>query len=236
MPRIRPAAALNFFVNTTTMEAIRGMTSGLRRKTRLSEDIVTRMRCGDWQGNLPAGGDIMQRRHDSQVGPSKTGSAASAVLLSLRGITRAWAIRGTVCLMLLGSTGCMLPGHGTGVIQHSPDSSVAAWVVYDYITMPLSFEASALQTLHVDWCHTSRPKSTHRLWVSSVGADCSWCHASEFVHLAFSPDSHHLAVVAPFVLKIVDADKGRSWDLSNGETVSSLVWLNNDEVGYAAHT
>ena len=135
-------------------------------------------------------------------------------------------------------TGCgAFPGRSPGPIHFSPDSSVAASVWDDYRCDPLNFERSLWQTSEVLWCRTNQPESVRSVRILSVGPDYGGYQLGGMIHLSFSPDSRHLAVVAPDALRVIDLADGRCWTATPpGEVVSSLAWFGSEEIGYAAHT
>lgn len=139
--------------------------------------------------------------------------------------------------MVSSCAGCLFSGKSPGLLQFSPDDSVAAATWTDYQCTLLSFERSLWQSSEVLWCPANQPESVRSVCILSVGSDYGAYHLGGMIRLVFSPDSRHLAVVAPCMLKIIDLASGRCWSLTApGEIVSSLAWLGPEEIGYAAHT
>ncbi len=146
---------------------------------------------------------------------------------------------GALCALACSATGCLLPMpcSSPGIPSFSPESTVTAWIRVDYLTEPLNFERSMSQSAYLHWCPTDKPEAVRSVRIAWVGSEFGGYHLGGLVHLVFSPDSHRIAVITPRSLQVFDIVDGHRWDAAaDGEHVSSLAWLGNDEIGYAAHT
>ncbi len=142
-----------------------------------------------------------------------------------------------MCLCLL--SGCYLPKgcpDSTPEIQFSPDGSVVAYVWLDNLVNHLGWPVIAGNTAYVKWCNAEAPERQMSVRIERIIIDRNHDNLDGAVHIAFSPDGKHLAVASPQRLVMIDLSDGKTWDLArSGEEVSSLCWLGNDELGYAAH-
>ncbi len=117
-----------------------------------------------------------------------------------------------------------------------PSSSILAYVAQTHDVLS-SGEASGAQTAHVCWFNVNDPKRVNSLRIASVNASWDDVSLSRRIHLAFSPDSRHLAVISPSGLDLIALDTAKRRTLSRwGETVTSMVWLSAKKIAYVAHT
>ena len=123
-------------------------------------------------------------------------------------------------------------------ITFSPDGRRVAFVWVKNLDWPIGFEPPTLsQTAYVRWCTIDRPTNRKSVKVDSFGPSKSGYSIQTFIDLMFSPDSRHLAVLSPHLVTIIDLESETKWRLTRGgEIVTSLVWLGNEEVAYAAHS
>ena len=126
----------------------------------------------------------------------------------------------------------------TGSIVFSPDGALLAYVWVERLELPVSIEVPKVsQRVYVRWCGIERTKDQNSVEIDSFGPERIGYTIESFLQLKFSPDSQHLAVLSPHFLTVVDLKSGEHWRLTGqAETVTSLAWLGNVDVAYAAHS
>ncbi|MEW6252313.1 MAG: hypothetical protein AB1716_16865 [Planctomycetota bacterium] len=137
-----------------------------------------------------------------------------------------YCVIAAVVVPVLACAGCVVHGGGDDTPRFSRDNSLAVWVRYDYLTVLPDFENPVCRSVTVKWCRAASPDVIHAAWL-----------LREQARLLIAPDSRHLAVIAPDMLRIIATADARSHELlPRGETVTSVAWLADDEVAYASHT
>ena len=126
-----------------------------------------------------------------------------------------------------------------GELQFSPDGKTIAYEWTIALIKPVSrMEARAVsQTAEARWCSVAEPDRIHSAKVLQWGENAKGYRIGVYVHIGFSPDSRHLAVATPRKLRIIDLRSEKHWVLNRtGEFVTSLRWIDNEEIGYVTHS
>ncbi len=149
---------------------------------------------------------------------------------------RASAVHVAAGLLCLAFAGCG-PEHEVGEAAFSPDGRLVAFVWIDQLRAFLSDKPRAVQAVHVCWCPAERAGEPDRseVRVDRLGPAFGETPAASVVHLRFSPDSRHVAVVAPNAVTVVDPQTGVARRVTpGGEQYSSFAWLSDEEIAYVA--
>jgi hypothetical protein len=164
--------------------------------------------------------------------PSQNGGQSVLSVVQMPTVTCALLVLAVQC------TGCAYSQLGER--QFSPDSSKVAYVREDVLTLskiPHTGIPDVRQTACICWWSGSDPNAHPCVRIDSVSPRREGDHLRWNVHIQFSPGSRYLAVASPKGLSCVDLESGRVGQLSRpGELVTSMAWLDDDEIGYAAHT
>jgi hypothetical protein len=141
------------------------------------------------------------------------------------------------CVLMVG---CIFPvGYPDrqGRVQFAPDGQTVAYVWLDNLAISdLTKAAVFSDTASVRWCSITTPGKQHSASIDSAFLTAGGDPTESHVHLVFSPDSRHLAAVGPRHLVMIELGSGKHWQMAaEGEEISSLAWLGNEEIVYAAH-
>jgi len=136
---------------------------------------------------------------------------------------------------LLGASGCSYLTGGSEV-SFSPDSTLAAYVWATQRDLPLPPECPTIRSkVWVRWCRLDKPREYHDSEIGVFGRDWGGWDVKNSVHAAFSPDNRYLAVACPRRLMLIDCEtKERRILTGPEEVVTSLIWLDNDQLAYVA--
>ena len=139
-------------------------------------------------------------------------------------------------IMVLFVAGCSGSG-SSSELEISPDGAKAAFVYSDMINLPLPPEVPVIRSVtYVAWVDLDRPDEVNSVKMETRNWKTSpWEY--QYVHPLFSPDNAWLAVAAPSGMFVIELETSRKVLLSKpGEEITSLAWLNANEVGYVAQT
>lgn len=139
-----------------------------------------------------------------------------------------------VALVLIAS-GCSYMTTG-GEVSFSNDGTIAAYVCAKQWDLPLPPEVPTIRSkLWVRWQKLDKPQDYLTAEIGVFGRDWGGWDVKNRVHLVFSPDNRYLAVVSPRHLVVIDClAQQRRVLTAPDEVVTSLVWLDNDELAYAS--
>ena len=127
---------------------------------------------------------------------------------------------------------------GGADVSFSADGTLAAYSCAKRWDLPLPPETPTIRSrVWVRWCELSRPEAYHDIEIGVFGRDWGGWNVENLVHTAFSPDNRYLAVVSPRHLLLIDRETGEQRTLTHpDEVVTSLTWLDKQQLGFASCT
>jgi len=151
--------------------------------------------------------------------------------MNLRYRCTAWSVLLAAILL----AGCSSMTGGAEVVL-SPDGTRAAYVCTRQWSLPLPPECPVLRSrVWVRWCSLSRPAEVQSAEIGVFGRGWGGWFVQNRVHPVFSPGNRYLAVASPRSLLVLDAATGKGRTLTGpGEVVTSLVWLDAEQLAYAS--
>ncbi len=146
-----------------------------------------------------------------------------------------------VFLVLLLCLAATLGGCGIKDMSHvrhppvfSPDGQTVAYGWSDLLWGDfMSCTMASAETQYVRWCSVESPNHQESIKVFARTGEFFTGPDFGLVDLVFSPDSRHLAAVTRSTITIIDQASRKSRRITSGEVViTSLCWLNNEEIAY----
>lgn len=145
---------------------------------------------------------------------------------------------GVIAILLVANSGCIWWEKYVDTPEFSPDEKVLAYAWNRDRMTGLFRRAEFLNatTSYVSWRLTAEGARTKTLRLDY--SDRYPWSAHYRVHIRFSPDSRHLAVVTRGKgMIIIHVHSGRHWTVTpEGERITSLAWSDSDTLHYAVQT
>jgi hypothetical protein len=137
-------------------------------------------------------------------------------------------------VLIAQAAGCA-PKARTGQVLFSPDGQRVAFVRVEEAVALAPGLPRGWQEVHGRWCSVADPAVQFAVKADALGPDYADVSAADVVRLAFSPSGRLLAVMSPHRITVIELDGGEAWRVTpEGALPSSLAWLGEEEIVYAA--
>ncbi len=147
-----------------------------------------------------------------------------------------WILSIVLFAAALGSNGCKWTSTPAD-LHFSEDGTMVAFSLAECWDLPLPPEMPTFRTVpYARWCKMNSPRDCETIKLPSSRSDYGYYIVNDIVPI-FSPDSRRLAIISPDGLLLADVESGKYKKISLAqEEVKTARWIENDELGYAAHT